>query len=168
MGKRKKSAASKQPSRKKQQKLETVFDCPFCSHPQSVECVMWVTDSCFFTSSQILWIYILTFNILWYMTGSKYQLFMHVSIAIGIESKWSENSVAGCAQLPTPWQSSVSLHVINYSPLCSNQNSFLIITLVWIWANQSCSLLSINVLRFERGDWRVRLQWPDENKLYLI
>ena len=149
MGKRKKSAASKQPSRKKQQKLETVFDCPFCSHPQSVECVMWVTDSCFFT-------------------GSKYQLFMHVSIAIGIESKWSENSVAGCAQLPTPWQSPVSLHVINYSPLCSNQNSFLIITLVWIWANQSCSLLSINVLRFERGDWRVRLQWPDENKLYLI
>eukprot|EP00299_Pterocystis_sp_00344_P018810 c9378_g1_i10.p2 GENE.c9378_g1_i10~~c9378_g1_i10.p2 ORF type:complete len:101 (-),score=21.58 c9378_g1_i10:1051-1353(-) len=35
MGKRK--SAQKAPAKKKLAKLETIFDCPFCSHPQTIE-----------------------------------------------------------------------------------------------------------------------------------
>eukprot|EP01018_Ginkgo_biloba_P019431 Gb_16585 [translate_table: standard] len=38
MGKRKSSA--KPPPKKKQEKLNTVFSCPFCNHESSVECRM--------------------------------------------------------------------------------------------------------------------------------
>ncbi|GLJ24675.1 hypothetical protein SUGI_0472680 [Cryptomeria japonica] len=37
MGKRK---SSKAPPKKKQEKLSTVFSCPFCNHDGSVECKM--------------------------------------------------------------------------------------------------------------------------------
>jgi transcription elongation factor Elf1 len=40
MGKRKKSASSKAAPRKKVEKLETAFCCPFCSHAATVECVI--------------------------------------------------------------------------------------------------------------------------------
>ncbi|XP_047044444.1 transcription elongation factor 1 homolog [Lolium rigidum] len=39
MGKRK-SASSKAAPRKKMEKLETTFCCPFCSHAAAVECVI--------------------------------------------------------------------------------------------------------------------------------
>ncbi|EFJ27375.1 hypothetical protein SELMODRAFT_84637 [Selaginella moellendorffii] len=39
MGKRK-SAKKPQPSRKMQEKLPSVFSCPFCNHESSVECRM--------------------------------------------------------------------------------------------------------------------------------
>lgn len=38
MGKRKSS--SKPPPKKRQEKLNTVFSCPFCNHENSVECRM--------------------------------------------------------------------------------------------------------------------------------
>lgn len=44
-------------------------------------------------------------------------LVYRVSIKIGIESRWSDNSRATCAQRPIPWQLTVCLHVINYSAL---------------------------------------------------
>lgn len=38
MGKRKR--ATKPPSKKKVAKLEKIFDCPFCGHEQTVDCVI--------------------------------------------------------------------------------------------------------------------------------
>uniref|UniRef100_M8AZH3 Transcription elongation factor 1 homolog n=1 Tax=Aegilops tauschii TaxID=37682 RepID=M8AZH3_AEGTA len=43
MGKRK--AAAKPPPRKRMDKLDTVFSCPFCNHGSSVECRMLVLSS---------------------------------------------------------------------------------------------------------------------------
>ena len=40
MGKRK--SAAKPPPKRGQEKLATVFSCPFCNHDNSVECRMWV------------------------------------------------------------------------------------------------------------------------------
>ena len=38
MGKRKSSGRANKPVKKRMEKLETAFTCPFCNHGQSVEC----------------------------------------------------------------------------------------------------------------------------------